>query len=170
MIVRKATRADLLGMGRVAETAHWTSYEDLLRPDTIGRLILSDFSPSALGRRLLRGGVLVATAWDEIAGFADGEVKADSVHVDVIATDPSMRRRGIGTALLDAVRGASPELPAAADVLLGNNEGEQFYEVNGFVPGEIQHGSLFGESVVERRWWREANAETQPGLRIASDG
>lgn len=170
MIVRTATRRDLLGIGRIAEAAHWASYEALLRPDTIGRLILRDFSPSALGRRLLRGGMFVATAWDEIVGFADGETRSDAVHVSAIAADPSMRRRGVGTGLLTAVRGLSANLPVAADVLLGNLEGEQFLEVNGFVPGEIQHGSLFAEDVVERRWWREAMVETQPGLRAVSDG
>ncbi len=146
------------------------SYEGLVRPDTIGRLVLRDFSPSALGRRLLRGGVFVAVAWDEIAGFADGDVGAEAIHVRAIATEPSMRRRGVGTALLTAVRGMAPDIPVAADVLLGNLEGERFYETNGFVPGEVQHGSLFGEDVVERRWWREAMAEILPVLRASSDG
>ena len=170
MIVRKATRGDLLGIGQIAVAAHWASYEGLLRLDTIGQLLMRDFSPGALGRRLLRGGVFVAATRDEIVGFADGDVRSEAVHVSALATEPSMRRRGVGTALLTAVRGLSPDSPVAADVLLGNLEGEQFYEVNGFVPGEIQHGSLFAEDVVERRWWREAMVETQPGWRVASRG
>jgi GNAT superfamily N-acetyltransferase len=170
MIVRKAYRADLLGIGRIAEAAHWASYEGLLRPDTIGRLILRDFSPSALGRRLLRGGVFVATASGEIVGFADGEIDPDVVYVSAIAADPTMRRQGIGTALLTAIRGLSPGVPVSADVFLGNLEGEQFYEFNGFVPGEIQHGTLFSEDVVERRWWREAILESHPQWDLASDG
>ena len=170
MIVRKGVKEDLLGIGRVAEAAHWASYEGLLRPDTIGRLVLREFSPSALARRLLRGGVMVATAWDDIVGFADGEITPDAVHVNAIATDPAHRRRGIGTALLAGVRELSDGLPTAADVLLGNLEGEQFLEVNGFVPGEIQHGSLFSEDVVERRWWGEAIADLEWEMRAASDG
>lgn len=169
MLVRTATREDLLGIGRVAEAAHWASYARLLRPDTIGRLILRDFSPSAVGRRLLRGGVFVASERDEIVGFVDGEVGSDVVYLSAIATDPAMRRRGIATALLTAARGLSETVPVAADVLLGNIEAEQFYESNGFVPGETQHGSLFAEDVVERRWWGEALAEI-PGLRAVSDG
>ena len=170
MIVRKGAREDLLGIGRVAEAAHWASYEGLLRPETIGRLVLREFSPSALARRLLRGGVMVATAWDEIVGFADGAITPDAVHLSAIATDPAQRRRGIGTALLAAVRELSEGLPTAADVLLGNLEGEQFLEINGFVPGEIQHGSLFAEDVVERRWWREAIADLERELHAVSDG
>jgi len=170
MIVRKAFRGDLLGIGRIAEAAHWASYEGLLRPDTIGQLILRDFSPSALGRRLLRGGVFVAISSGEVVGFADGEVDPDVVFVSAIAADPTMRRRGIGTALLAAIRGLSRGVPVAADVFLGNLEGEQFYEFNDFVPGEIQHATLFSEDVVERRWWREAVVESQPGWGVASDG
>ena len=170
MIVRKAYRADLLGIGRIAEAAHWASYEGLLRPDTIGQLILRDFSPSALGRRLLRGSVFVATASGEIVGFADGEIDPDVVYVSAIAADPTMRRQGIGTALLAAIRGLSRGVPVSADVFLGNLEGEQFYEFNGFVPGEIQHGTVFSEDVVERRWWREAILEADPQWDLASDG
>ena len=155
MIVRKAERQDLLGIGRIAEAAHWASYQGLLHPDTIGQLILRDFSPSALGRRLLRGGVFVATAAESIVGFADGAEGDEHVFVSAIAADPTMRRHGVGTALLHALRGICEELPVAADVFLGNLEGEHFYEVNGFVPGEITHGSLFSEDVVERRWWGE---------------
>lgn len=155
MIVRKAERQDLLGIGRIAEAAHWASYQGLLHPETIGALILREFSPSALGRRLLRGGVFVASASETIIGFADGAERDDCLFVSAIATEPSMRRHGVGTALLHALRGVSGALPVAADVFLGNLEGEQFYEVNGFVPGEIRHGSLFNEDVVERRWWGE---------------
>ncbi len=159
MIVRKAVRGDLLGIGRVADAAHWTSYEGLLRPDTIARLILRDFSPSVLGRRLLRGGVFVAVSGNEVAGFADGIVDDEAILLSAIATAPPLRRRGVGTALLRAVRGLAVQLPTSADVFLGNLEGEQFCEVNGFVPGEITHGTLFDEDVVERRWWLEAVAD-----------
>ena len=155
MIVRKAERQDLLGIGRVAEAAHWASYQGLLHPETIGQLILRDFAPSALGRRLLRGGVFVATADETIVGFADGLQSDEYVFVSAIATDPTIRRHGVGTALLHSLRGLCEGLPLAADVFLGNLEGEQFYEVNGFVPGEISHTSLFSEDVVERRWWGE---------------
>lgn len=160
MIVRKAVRGDLLGIGRVADAAHWASYEGLLRPDTIARLMLRDFSPSVLGRRLLRGGVFVAVSGNEVAGFADGIVGEDAVYLSAIAVTPTMRRRGVGTALLRSVRGLAVQLPTSAEVLLGNLEGEQFCEVNGFVPGEISHGSLFDEDVVERRWWLEAVADS----------
>jgi GNAT superfamily N-acetyltransferase len=158
MIVRTADREDLLGVGRVAEAAHWVSYDGLLRPEVIGRLLARDFSPSAIGRRLLRGGLLVATHDDEVVGFADGIDGADRLVVSAIATDPDHRRRGIGTALLAGLRSGAATLPPAIDVLLGHIEAEQFLEANGFAPGEIQQRDLFGEEVVERRWWAEAGS------------
>lgn len=170
MIVRKAVRRDLLGIGRVATVAHWASYEGLLRPETIGRLLQRDFSASALARRLLRGGVFVAVDEREVIGFSDGVVDAEMVHVSAIATDPAMRRRGVATALLSVVRRLADAVPTAADVLLGNLEGEQFYESNGFVPGEVRNGNLFGDDVVERRWWIEAVAEDAPHRSVALGG
>jgi GNAT superfamily N-acetyltransferase len=159
MIVRTATREDLLGIGRVAEAAHWTSFSDLLRPDTIGQIIARDFSPSVLARRLLRGGMHVATLHDEVIGFSDGVVETDRVHVAALATEPAMRRSGVGTALLTALREIHADLPVAAAVLLGHLEVEQFFERNGFVPGEVQQTDIFGIEVIERRWWGDAIAE-----------
>lgn len=170
MIVRAAQRDDLLGIARVAETAHWASYAGLLRPDTVGRLLSRDFGPSQLARRLLRGGMCVVADSEEVVAFADGVVSDDAVHVDAIAVAPGRRRRGAGTALLRAVGDLAPGLAVTADVFLGNLEGEGFYEANGFVPGEIVESRLFDEEVVERRWWREAVPDVAPIRRRSARG
>jgi len=158
MIVRHASRDDLLGVGRVAEAAYWTSFSDLLRPDTVGQLVARDFSPSALGRMLLRGGMFVATLDGEVVGFGDGVIGDASLHIGALATDPIVRRRGVGTALLVAVRGEARSLPSSVDVLLGHLEVEQFLEHNGFVPGEVRQARWFDDDVIERRWWAEAES------------
>lgn len=169
MIVRKAERGDLLGIGRVAEEAHWTSYAGLLRLDTIGRLILREFSPSVLARRLLRGGLFVADAAGDIIGFSDEGAETGRMQLRAVCTLPEQRRRGVGTGLLVAARGRAPSLAMAADVLLGNFEGERFCEANGFVPGEVSHRTLFDEDIVERRWWLEpAASQTAERERAAS--
>jgi hypothetical protein len=55
--------------------------------------------------------------------------------------------------LLAALRSRFPDLPVAADVLSGNVKGEAFYERRGFFPRETLEVDLFGEPVLERRWW-----------------
>lgn len=172
MIVRPAVRSDLVGIGRVAEAAHWISYNGLLRPDTIGQLLAREFGPSRLARRLLRGGMRVVALDGEVIAVCDGVVDADgtSVSIEAIAVDPDARRRGVGSALLTAAAGAAETLPASALVLLGNLEGEGFYEANGFVPGEIVGSVLFDEEIVERRWWRESATVRRPLRRRAAGG
>ena len=157
MRVRPATRGDLLAIGRVADAAAWETYSGLLKPDTIARVLNRDYSPAPLRRRLLRGGVRVADAGRSgILGFLDWELDGARVWLTAISTEPAYRRSGIARAMLASVRASSPRLPISADVLLGNLDGERFYEAQGFAPGEVLEGTLFGEDVVERRWWLPA--------------
>lgn len=154
MRVRLATRSDLLSIGRVADAAAWETYSGLLKPDTIARLLSLQYSPAAVRRRLLRGGIRVADAGKAgILGFADADVDAGRVRLGAISTEPAYRRSGVARALLASVRASHPAYPVCADVLLGNLDGERFYESQGFAPGEVIEGRLFDEDVVERRWW-----------------
>jgi GNAT superfamily N-acetyltransferase len=168
MIVRSALRSDLVGIGRVAEAAHWASYDGLVRPDTIGRLVARDFGPSQLARRLLRGGLRVVALDGEVLAFCDGVDDGNTLSLDAIAVEPQSRRRGAGSALLAAATEAAVSLPASALVLLGNLEGEGFYEANGFVPGEIVGSVMFDEEIVERRWWRESATAERPVRRVVA--
>jgi GNAT superfamily N-acetyltransferase len=155
MRMRAASRDDLLPMGRVAEAAHWDTYTGLLKPDTIGRMLSADYSPGAIARRLMRGGVVIAESEGHVLGFVDAVPEPASLEVSAINVDPGFRRRGVGTALLVEAGGTNRELPLRADVLLGNLDAERFFEALGFVPGEIEHSKWFEEDVFERRWWRE---------------
>lgn len=153
MTVRQATRDDLLAIGRVAEASHWDTYTGLLKPDTIARMLQRDFAPSALRRRLLLGGMVVAEEDGLVVGFADADAEEGRLRLRAISTEPTRRRTGIAAAMLAALRSRHPRLPVCADVLLGNLDAERFYENLGFAPGEIINGTLFDEDVVERRWW-----------------
>ena len=162
MRVRAARHEDILPIGRVAEAGYWAGYRGLLKPATIGRLLATVFSPGAVSRRLLRGGIMVAEGNEGVSGFVDALPGENGVAVAAIATDPSQRRRGIGRALVDGVVERHAGLALSAEVLLGNLEGEAFFEGIGFVPGEVVPGAWFDEEVVERRWWREPGSA---GLR-----
>ena len=149
--MRRAVRGDLPEISRVAEAAYWETYSGLLKPDTIARLLAHDYAPSTLRRRLLRGGVLVAMAGDRLIGFAEVVHEEGVMYLTAISTEPTQRRVGVGAALVEAARRG--DLPMCADVVLGNLDGEQFYEALGFAPGEVINANWFGEDVVERRWW-----------------
>lgn len=153
MEVRAAGRDDLAAIARVADAAYWDTYTGLLKPDTIARLLIRDYSPSSLRRRLLRGGVLVATAGGWLIGFADVTREDSLIRLTAISTEPAHRRVGVGAALVANAREEGPDLPLCADVVLGNLDGERFYEALGFAPGEVINASWFGEEIVERRWW-----------------
>jgi GNAT superfamily N-acetyltransferase len=155
MKVRPGRHEDVLAIGRVAEAGYWDSYTGLLHPETIGRMLATAYSPGAVSRRLLRGGVTVAEAEVGITGFLDAVPGENGLTVSAIATDPALRRRGIGRALVEAVVQHNGGVPLSADVLLGNLDGEAFFEHLGFVPGEVVPGAWFDEAIIERRWWRE---------------
>src|SRR3990170_729249 len=162
MRVRPGRHEDLVAIGRVAGAGFWETYTGLLKPDTIGRMLAADYSPSAVARRLLRGGLVVAEEEAGIAGFVDAVPAGEAFGVSAIVTDPSRRRCGIGRALIGEVLRRHGALPLSADVLLGNLDAEGFFERLGFVPGEIVQVSLFEEEVVERRWWCPSG-EWEPG-------
>ena len=152
MEVRPAHREDLVSIGRVAHAAVWTSCTGLLLPATISASLEHDYSPSSLQRRLLAGDLVVAVeSPGRVVGFAEADIGDEHVSVK-IHTAESDRRNPV-RALLEAVRTRFPGRPVCADVLLGNLDGERSCEAAGFVPGEVIQRTLFGEHVVERRWW-----------------
>jgi GNAT superfamily N-acetyltransferase len=151
--VRGAGRGDLVAIRELAEAAHWEAYTGLLDPATVSGLLRRDFSPGALRRRLLAGGVVVAEEAGRLVGFAEGAAEKDRVRLLALASDHGRRHAGVGARLLAAVRARAPELPVSADVILGCLPIEGFLEAQGFAPGEILHTTLFCEQVVERRWW-----------------
>jgi len=152
MEVRPAHREDLVSIGRVAHVAVWTSCTGLLLPATISASLEHDYSPSSLKQRLLAGGLVVAIEPEgQVVGFAEADDQEEHVSVKVHTAEPD--RRNPVRALLEAVRTRFPGRPMCADVLLGNLDGERSCEAAGFIPGEVIQRTLFGEQVVERRWW-----------------
>jgi GNAT superfamily N-acetyltransferase len=158
MRVRPATRDDLVAVRRVADAAYWDSYAGLLKPETVGRFLEESYSPAALRRRLLAGGLRVAEWEHQIVGFVDAGSAGTTTIVGDVTTEPRYRRHGVGRALLEVARVADPQGPVRADVVLGNIDGERFLEALGFVPGEVMTTTLHEEEIVERRWWLSSDA------------
>ena len=153
--VRRASGGDVAAVTEVA-TAAWTdTYRDLLQPATVAAFLAAAYSPARLRHRIATNDFYVALHRQRVVAFADASIAGDRVVLNAIYALPELRGHGAGTALLRTVLDAHPSLPVTADVLVGNRKGEAFYERRGFVPRETIEADLFGEPVVERRWWRE---------------
>jgi GNAT superfamily N-acetyltransferase len=153
--VRDAVKGDADAIRHVATEAWRDTYAGLLLPDTIESFLDAAYSIGSVERRIADDTVLVAELDGVVVSFADATPDEGRMNLAAIYAAPGFRGRGTGTALLNIVRSRSPQLPISADVLDGNRKGEVFYERRGFVPRERLEGALFGERIVERRWWLE---------------
>lgn len=151
--VRDAVAADIDAIARVATAAWRDTYEGLLAPATIESFISSAYASERLARRVDGDVFLVGLADDVVVAFADAFDGVDRLTLAAIYVDPTRRGAGIGTQLLAELRRRHPGVPVVADVLRGNRKGEVFYERRGFEPRETIEDDLYGERVVERRWW-----------------
>ncbi|HEY3164571.1 MAG TPA: GNAT family N-acetyltransferase [Candidatus Limnocylindrales bacterium] len=151
--VRDAEPADSGAIQAVADAAWHDTYRSLLSVATIDAFVAAAYSLDRLGDRIANDVVLVAEEDHDVVAFADAVARADRLTLGAIYARPDRRRNGAGRSLLDELRRRFPDLPIAADVLLGNRAGEGFYDRLGFIPRERIETELFGESVVERRWW-----------------
>jgi GNAT superfamily N-acetyltransferase len=169
-LIRAAVASEAPAIAAVAAAAWRDTYAGLLRVDTIETFIERAYSRERLESRIDRDVFLVAErpvsgvvgragsdaeAADalQVVAFCDARDGDSHVELYAIYALPEARGQGAGTALLRALQARHPGRPIAAEVLAGNRKGETFYERRGFVPRERIDTELFGETVVERRWW-----------------
>jgi GNAT superfamily N-acetyltransferase len=153
--VRDATAADAAAIQRVAASAWRETYARLLRPETIEAFLGRAYSEARVLQRLLQDTVLVAEDTEGIGAFVHARTEGDRLHLAAFYADPGRRGQGAGTLLLSELRRRFPARAMTADVLVGNQLGEAFYERRGFEPRELLEENLFGETALERRWWLE---------------
>jgi GNAT superfamily N-acetyltransferase len=153
--VRRATGSDAPAVRRIAHDAWWATYRGLLRDETIDGFLGRAYSEERVDLRIERHEMWVAEIDGSVALFAETAIEADRVTLVAIYADPGRRGLGLGTAALAAIVDAHPDLPIAADVLVGNERGETFYAARGFEPRESIDEQLGTEQVAERRWWLE---------------
>ena len=156
--VRRAVAADAAAVRGVAAAAWRDTYADLLRPETIEAFIERAYALERVEARIAADTFLIALEHGRVAAFADARAGDGRLDLFAIYALPADRGRGAGSALLTELRTRFPGLRVAAEVLEGNRLGEGWYEARGFEPRETIETELFGEAVVERRWWLEAEA------------
>lgn len=101
----------------------------------------------------------VAEADGVVTSFADAFIEDERIFLSALFTRPLYRRAGAGAALVGVVRRMAETLPVTCDVLLGSDDSEPFFEKLRFVPGETLRVTIYGEPVVERRWYLDPLAE-----------
>lgn len=154
--VRRAAPDDVPAIMAVAAAAWRDTCNGLLNPGTIESFIERAYSRERLESRVTDDHFYVAAGAEGIVAFADALEQADRLELAAIYTLPKVRGHGAGTALLSKLVELFPERDMSADVVENNRKGEVFYERRGFAPRERLEATLFGESVIERRWWRPA--------------
>ena len=156
ILVREATAADGEVVRAIAAAAWRDTYAGLLRSETIEAFLERAYSVERVARRIGSDTFLLASVDGSPVAFADAREDGDQLHLLAIYALPERRGRGAGSALLAELRRRFPALPIAAEVLRDNLKGETFYAARGFEPRETVEAELFGEPVVERRWWLDA--------------
>ncbi len=159
LTVRDAISDDAAAVREVASHGWRDTYRGLLLEATIEAFIDRAYSLERVQRRIDGHTFLVVADAGAIVAFADAAIDGDHLNLGAIYAHPERRGRGAGTLLLDALRDRFPAMAISADVLVGNRKGEAFYERRGFVPRETLPAELFGEAVVERRWWLDAKED-----------
>ena len=152
--MRRATPSHAPAIRAIADAAWRVTYRDLLRPETVDwflerayseeRVALADRAPRDVGRGAGRRGRRVRGERDRARPGDPGG--------DLRRSRPA-RPRAWAQRCSDAITSAHPDLPVAADVLVGNAAAEPFYVARGFMPEEDVDEELGGEHVRERRWW-----------------
>jgi GNAT superfamily N-acetyltransferase len=155
--VRRAQPRDAAAIREVAHDAWRVTYRELIGEEPVERFLAQAYTPERVALRIERHETFVAAVEGGDASGVDAFVEAmaegDHAHIVAFYTRPGERGQGIGSALLDRVVTAFPDVDISADVLVGNELGEPFYVARGFVPGDLLEEELGGETIRERRWW-----------------
>ena len=159
MNARLARRNDLEAIQRIGTLAINHTYAGFLRPETLTAWLDGVYSTEALVRRWEDHPIYVAEIGSSVSAFADAFIEDDRIFLSALFTLPAHRNQGAARTLVHQVRGIAASLPVTCDVLLGSDDSEAFFEKLGFVPGETLRVNIFGERVVERRWYLDPLAE-----------
>ncbi len=159
MNARLARRDDLDSIQRIGTLSILHSYAGFLRPETLDAWLEGVYSTEALTRRWQDHPVYIVDIDGVTAAFADAFIEDDRIFLSALFTLPAFRLRGAARSLVEQVRNVATLLPVTCDVLLGNEDSEPFFERLEFVPGETLRTTIFGEQVVERRWYLDSVGE-----------
>ncbi|MFB6082556.1 MAG: N-acetyltransferase family protein [Halanaeroarchaeum sp.] len=168
MAVRRATGADVSGIRRVAERSWARDYPSFLTRETIAGGVEEWYSPESIRADLgnPEAVVVVATAGDEVVGFAHGHRSEDTGHLLRVYVDPDHRREGVAmdvvTNVFDAFHEAGVD-QIRAMVLSENEQGRAFYRALGMTRVDTETTTIDGERH-EEAVFELSSAEDRPAV------
>ncbi|MFP7479496.1 GNAT family N-acetyltransferase [Terribacillus saccharophilus] len=140
--IMKANESHVEGIARVCTEGYWATYGDTHSKEWIERVIKDFYNHERILKEVTIsnrdwGGYFVAVEEGKVIGAAGGGMIGDEVgELFVIYLDPTRRKEGIGTKLLDAITKQQKEEYGAKEqwvsVQKGNRKGIPFYEAKGF--------------------------------------
>ncbi len=166
IIVSKANENHVQGIKRVCSEGYRATYHQLLSENYINGVIKEFYNEKRILQEVTQsdthwGGYFVALDHKEVVGAIGGGMVSESAgEVFVLYLDPSRRKEGIGTFLLNALTRQQKEEFSATEqwvsVAKDNHLGIPFYEARGFrfqyeKPGFAQ---IEGERYSSLRYFR----------------
>ncbi|QIO24088.1 GNAT family N-acetyltransferase [Haloarcula sp. JP-L23] len=138
--VRRGTCEDVPAVQRVGRRAWHAAHDDIVGADTVDAFLQRYYTPSRLETAITdtERVFLVATADDEVIGFADAEQSDDGDRTWSLAriyVDPDYWGAGAGTTLLGDLESRLRERGGRRlrlVVMAGNDAAIGFYEARGF--------------------------------------
>jgi GNAT superfamily N-acetyltransferase len=127
--IRDADLGDMPSLRRVFRDASLSNVED--RPALLAHPAVLELSDTAVRD----GRTRVATAGDEVVGFASVVDAGDGIELEDLFVAPAWMRQGVGRALIGDVVRMGRERSAGRVVVTANLHARAFYEDVGFAPG-----------------------------------
>jgi GNAT superfamily N-acetyltransferase len=164
--IMKATPEHVEGISKVCSDGYRATYKETHSEEYIERIIKEFYNHERILEEVTNtskewGGYFVAIENDRVIGAIGGGMISDtSGEVFVLYLDPSRRKEGIGTLLLEALTKQQKEEFHATEqwvsVAKGNDKGIPFYEARGFILENEQdgYGNADGDNYVSLRYCR----------------
>ncbi|GAB3061856.1 GNAT family N-acetyltransferase [Virgibacillus ainsalahensis] len=163
--IQKATSEHVDGIAKVCIDSYWATYGDLLSRQYIERMIKEFYTRERLLKEVTEtnkqwnGWIVALDGGTVIGAGVGGMISENHGELFTLYLDPSRRKEGLGTRILNAVTVELRKYGAKeqwVNVTKGNRKGIPFYESKGFqfIHEQDEYGIIEGEDFKALRYHR----------------
>jgi ribosomal protein S18 acetylase RimI-like enzyme len=164
--IREADTGDVTGIQNVALESLHASYAEVLDEEVIETAVEDWYADEAMEAELEEEGMfyLVAVAGDTVVGFSQSLVLPEDGTGTILwlHVDPDNRDQNVGSTLLKHTQAMLSDRGVdriAAEVIEGNERGNQFYEEHGFEKASERETEIGDETHIENVYVQEGAAK-----------